>query len=425
MFTLNTVFLFCTFYAAVIGERIVIIGGGASGLAAASKLYQNGFENVTIFEASERLGGRMHSIPAGMVTRNDQKGYLEMGADSLIGNMGSDSPPLKIAFENCLLDYEPLTSEEKDNLPQMEHEGPADFDDFWELWEIMEEEPENKDIDPGISLKQYNLMHRYKTLFQTISKDRHKYIESFIDLYNRFKLTETTATWDKKSSKAFWDYKLPGGRKVDFKKFKADHSYDDIIKILQRDIPSDQIHLYSPVSSINYTDENVIQVGLIDGAVMEADKVIFTGSLGTLKDQVVTFDPALPEDKQKAIELIGFGVSDKIFIEFDQPWLTQEAQQDISGISFMYPTAIEYNEIDAEEDWTRFVSGIYPVAHHPTIAVLWIAGYGATKMESLSEHQLRIDIDNLLRKFNPSMKAWTNATQILTITVKMHCLFQW
>ena len=83
------------------------------------------------------------------------------------------------------------------------------------------------------------------------------------------------------------------------------------------------------------------------------------------------------------------------------------------------------NEINSEEDWTRFVSGIYPVAHHPTIAVLWIAGYGATKMESLSEHQLRIDIDNLLRKFNPSMKAWTNATQILTITVKMHCLFQW
>lgn len=45
--------------------HIVIIGAGASGIAAASKLVENGIENITILEAEGRLGGRVHSVPFG------------------------------------------------------------------------------------------------------------------------------------------------------------------------------------------------------------------------------------------------------------------------------------------------------------------------------------------------------------------------
>lgn len=45
--------------------HIVIIGAGAAGIAAASKLVENGFEDITILEAEGRLGGRIHSIPFG------------------------------------------------------------------------------------------------------------------------------------------------------------------------------------------------------------------------------------------------------------------------------------------------------------------------------------------------------------------------
>ena len=38
-----------------------MIGAGASGLAATSKLIENGFENVKILEASDRIGGRVQS----------------------------------------------------------------------------------------------------------------------------------------------------------------------------------------------------------------------------------------------------------------------------------------------------------------------------------------------------------------------------
>lgn len=42
--------------------NVVIIGAGAAGIAAASKLMKNGFENITVLEAEGRIGGRVHSV---------------------------------------------------------------------------------------------------------------------------------------------------------------------------------------------------------------------------------------------------------------------------------------------------------------------------------------------------------------------------
>lgn len=46
-------------------KRIIVIGAGASGVAAATKLVSNGFKNVTILEAGNRIGGRINTIPFG------------------------------------------------------------------------------------------------------------------------------------------------------------------------------------------------------------------------------------------------------------------------------------------------------------------------------------------------------------------------
>ena len=44
---------------------ILIIGAGPSGIAAASKLFQNGFTSVKILEAENRIGGRVHTVSLG------------------------------------------------------------------------------------------------------------------------------------------------------------------------------------------------------------------------------------------------------------------------------------------------------------------------------------------------------------------------
>ncbi len=43
-------------------ERIAIVGGGFSGLLMAEGLQKKGYSNVTVFEASDRLGGKLHTV---------------------------------------------------------------------------------------------------------------------------------------------------------------------------------------------------------------------------------------------------------------------------------------------------------------------------------------------------------------------------
>lgn len=53
--------------------RIVIVGAGLSGVTAAVKLIENGFENVVLFEAENRIGGRIYSVPFA-------NGMIDLGA---------------------------------------------------------------------------------------------------------------------------------------------------------------------------------------------------------------------------------------------------------------------------------------------------------------------------------------------------------
>lgn len=54
-------------------QKIVIIGAGPSGIAAATKLIENGFTNVKILEAESRIGGRVNTVAFGA-------GVAEVGA---------------------------------------------------------------------------------------------------------------------------------------------------------------------------------------------------------------------------------------------------------------------------------------------------------------------------------------------------------
>lgn len=45
--------------------RIVVIGAGLAGLAATKTLLENGFTDVTVLEASDRIGGRVQSVQNG------------------------------------------------------------------------------------------------------------------------------------------------------------------------------------------------------------------------------------------------------------------------------------------------------------------------------------------------------------------------
>lgn len=43
-------------------KRVVIVGAGAAGIAAATRLYETGIKDIVILEAESRIGGRVHTI---------------------------------------------------------------------------------------------------------------------------------------------------------------------------------------------------------------------------------------------------------------------------------------------------------------------------------------------------------------------------
>jgi spermine oxidase len=67
----------------VVGEEkhpsVIIVGAGASGIAAATKLLENSFTNITILEAEDRIGGRIHSVKFG-------ESLVDLGAEHCYGS---------------------------------------------------------------------------------------------------------------------------------------------------------------------------------------------------------------------------------------------------------------------------------------------------------------------------------------------------
>jgi spermine oxidase len=71
--------------------KIVIIGAGAAGLAAASRLFKNGFKDVIVLEASDRIGGRIHSVnvdyKSEKTTEEERRHTIEFGAQWIHGKV--------------------------------------------------------------------------------------------------------------------------------------------------------------------------------------------------------------------------------------------------------------------------------------------------------------------------------------------------
>ncbi|KAL1460639.1 hypothetical protein WDU94_012602 [Cyamophila willieti] len=97
---LAVVFLIPTNYCA--GEpmkksKLVIIGAGAAGIAAATKLVTNGFDNFVLLEAENRIGGRVHTVPF-------ENKSIDFGAQWIHGQKGN--PVYEMAKEFSLVEDE-------------------------------------------------------------------------------------------------------------------------------------------------------------------------------------------------------------------------------------------------------------------------------------------------------------------------------
>lgn len=145
--------------------------------------------------------------------------------------------------------------------------------------------------------------------------------------------------------------------------------------------------------------DGTVQIVCETNEVFYTDHVICTIPLGVLKESPKLFEPPLPEYKQESIRNLLFGTVDKIYLEFERPFLSQ----DISEIMLLWENDLIISDGEEEspeqiqEFWYKKIYSFSKV--NDTLLLGWISGKEAEYMETLDDKTVSDKCTELLKKF--------------------------
>ncbi|XP_029157488.1 spermine oxidase-like [Nylanderia fulva] len=369
--------------------NIVIIGAGMAGLSAAHRLVQCGFHNFTILEATDRPGGRIHSCWLGDVV-------AEMGATWIEGGCVAN-PVYTLAAQEGLL-KSPLS---KSNLSRglfCTSDGRA--------------------IDLPVSITAYHTFRQIEqqaaalfvlgcgrahgTLLNFMGMRIQQELQNFPEeqrydaarvMYGMTNIVKCRCGDDLSlvSADQFGSYiEIPGGN------IRVPLGYVGVLAPLLRDLPSCCVRYCKPVSCIRWGAVNEAcpraVVKCRDGEEFPADYVIVTVSLGVLKHQhAKMFLPGLPAEKVEAINKLGYGHVNKIFLEYARPfWVWREGSINLAWSA---------EELANRCDWVKGVVNVEELPNSQHVLCAWVCGREATDMELCSDEEVVESMTALLRQF--------------------------
>ncbi|XP_036401602.1 spermine oxidase [Megalops cyprinoides] len=386
--------------------RVVVVGAGLAGLAAASTLVQAGFNNVQVLEAMSRPGGRINT------TRPFGPDVIELGANWIHGQKGN--PLFDLAKKHSLLSEG--TSATTMCLPASVtprdyffDEGgrqlpPGDVEQVCSLFSKLTSRAFDNKLEKRYhseSLGRYLDEAFAASPLASAVKDAAKIFE----WCKRSECTdEASSSLYEVSALQISEYTaLPGG----FFNCLGPGGYQAVADVLLRSLHPGVLLCDRQVTRIQWGLEgeaHPVRVLCADGQELKADHVIVTASLGFLKERAsALFEPALPDAKMRAIERLGFGTVDKIFLDFGERFWPE----DCAGIQLVWEEGPEdqgvhrlMSEGDAwKATWYKKICGFDIVARHPTVLCGWITGREAQYMETLGEKEVGEVCVRLLRSF--------------------------
>jgi len=137
-----------------------------------------------------------------------------------------------------------------------------------------------------------------------------------------------------------------------------------------------RIELNSIVSSID-VDNEFVNVKTTDNRSYQSQFVLLTVPLGCLKRKSIEFHPPLPQWKENAIETMGFGLLDKIYLQFSTIFWEEHLQR-ITIVN---------------DRWHSF----YCFPEYSMLA-LYISGSFANEIEQLSDEEIIDDVMKSLKR---------------------------
>lgn len=317
------------------GSTVAVVGAGAAGLACAGTLIERGLEPV-LLEASDRIGGRVRSV--------DLDGSpVELGASWI---HGIDGNPLVPLAEDADVGLHPFAYDPEFPIPgqlSMVEAGEARFNRAIESF---------SPIAPGASevTVDWLLPWRWGPGLEWVVQT---------EVQQEYGADPTRlaalATWE-----GSW---LGGGDAL------LDGPYVDLLAGLPGEA---EVRFGVKVKRVTQTGGGV-DLGW-DGGELRADAAIITVPIGVLKAGVIEFSPALPARTRIAIDGLGAGLLDKLWLAFDEPFWDEQAE----GFAWIDPRM--------PGRWGSWVNAI-PVSGEPFLLTL-SGGSDARRLAAHSDLEL-------------------------------------
>ncbi|TRY53719.1 hypothetical protein DNTS_020269 [Danionella cerebrum] len=406
--------------------QILVIGGGIAGIGAAQKLIKSGFNNVRILEATKRSGGRIQTGRLGMCDN-----IIEIGANFIHGP-SKENPVFRLGCGYQLLSEESM-SEENQAFDSGRHTlfipnwfsslggklapetiAPA-LEFFMNLLERSQEFYSTGE-EPFPSVGEF-LKAEVKRLTPEEWKEDRESFDLRMAMANTLLKLECsysgTHTMDDVSLGAFGMYKTLPGLDCTFPR-----GYEGLTDSMLKELPKDIVLYNKQVKCVhwNYSKKGPntegtsfpVVIECSNGETFAADHVIITVSLGYLKQHQHTFlSPSFPPQKLHSIQRMGFGTTNKIFLEFEKPFWDEDCE--LIYLVWEDETHLDDVVADIKTSWIRKMTGftvLKPTERYGHVLCGWIAGRESEYMETLSEDEVLHTVTQLLLKFtgNPTLR---------------------
>lgn len=271
-------------------KSVIVIGAGAAGLAAAERLVASGC-NVTVLEASDRVGGRIRHLD-GFADFS-----IELGAEEVHG------------LENCLV---PLVAEAGAEL--IRHETVHDYIRYDGKLISLEAARAGEDLREAFEF--VDTVSRFEGPAWTVEQcivARHLPGHAWHYLDSRLGVEHGT-TLDRLGMRGFAGYERNWQLREE--NYTVRQPYVRLLDPLLEKV-RDRIRFGATVARIEWGGPQVV-VRLAGGEEVRADAVVYTGSVAVLRDAPPEFSPGLPAEKRDAVQNIGMDGGMKIILKFDR-----------------------------------------------------------------------------------------------------------
>lgn len=322
----------------------LVIGAGAAGLLAALEIALTG-RKVAVLEAKARPGGRIYSV--------EKKGrWLELGAEFVHG----DLPVTEELFKKAGIKTVPVKGSvwrHKDGQLQQQGDFIEDEDALEKKFQALE-----KDKPVARFLRDDLAGENYSNLRFSLKN----YVEGYY-----------AAAIEKASTKALCE-ELTSGEE---EQYRVDGSYYRLVDYLEKEGRQRGVQFFfsHPVTQLQW--KKGAAVAITESETFAAAKVLITVSIGVLKNEGITFFPALPAVK-RAVRQLGYGHVVKVVLQFKRPFWKDRSvtgDRDLSDLNFLFST-------EAIPTWWT---------HHPkndAVLVGWLGGPRAEQMQLLDSKEI-------------------------------------